>query len=787
MTPLNKKLGRDLWRMKGQAFAISAVIATGVMLLVMMSGIVTSLDQTRQAYYERNRLADVFAPVVRAPLHSLRDLREIPGVSAVEGRVNGSALVDIKGLDLPIRAQALSLPDTGPPRLNLPDLTAGRWLARNRADEILLLNSFAKAHDLGPGDTLSATMNGARRTFHIVGLVHSPEFLYTVAPGELISDDSRFGALWMNETALAAAYDMKGAFNEALLMLSRSANDTAVLNAVDRILEPYGSRGAFHVSDHTSNRFVMEEINSMRSTSATVPPLFMAVAAFLLYIVISRMVQAEREQIGLLKAFGYSSFEVALHYFKLILIISAGGAAMGCVLGTMAGRGMVNIYLEFYKFPILVFRVEPASFLIGVVSSILAASAGGFIVLRGIFTLTPAVAMRPPAPADYSRTGRIGASVSRMLDQPSRMVLRRLTRQPGRMLGSIVGIACGMALAVAMISLFASFEKTLNLTFNVIDRSDVTVTFTDPLSDRVIYDLQRMPHVIEVEPTRSVSATLRHGVESYRGGVNGLVPAPRLNRAVDKSEKAITMPRDGIVLSKSLASELKAQVGDTIQVDIHEGRRPTLSLPVVGVTESLLGAPAYMEISALNRAMREPGRVSGAYLRIDAAHSGPIYRALKDMPSVAGVSLKQDARAAFVRMMNTGAGSMRFIIAAIAGVITFGIVYNAARIAQAERGRDLASLRVIGFTRSEASFVLLGEIAVVTMLALPLGSVLGYYLTYGVAAGFSTDIYQIPVVFAPGSYGGAALAVLGAALLSGWLVKRDVDRAEIITALKTRE
>ncbi|MDD7910980.1 ABC transporter permease [Pseudovibrio exalbescens] len=787
MSPLNKKLGRDLWRMKGQALAISAVIATGVLLLVMMSGIVTSLDQTRLAYYERNRLANVFAPVVRAPLHMLRNLAEVPGVSAVEGRVNGSALVDIKGLDLPIRAQALSVPDAGPPRLNLPDLTAGRWLARNRADEILLLNSFARAHGLEPGDTLSATMNGARRTFHIVGLVHSPEFLYTVAPGELVSDDSRFGALWMNETALAAAYDMKGAFNEALLTLSRSANETAVLNAVDRILEPYGSRGAYLVKDHTSNRFVMEEIYSMRSTSQTVPPLFMAVAAFLLYIVISRMVQAEREQIGLLKAFGYTSFEVALHYFKLILIISAGGAAMGCVLGTMAGRGMVDIYLEYYKFPLLVFRVEPASFLIGVLSSVLAASAGGFIVLRGVFTLTPAVAMRPPAPADYSRSGRIGASLSRLLDQPSRMVLRRLTRQPGRMLGSTLGIAAGMALAVAMISLFSSFEKTLDLTFNVLDRSDVTVTFTDPLSDTVIYELQRLPHVIEVEPTRSVSATLRNGVESYRGGVNGLVTQPRLNRAVDKNEDALTMPSDGIVLSKSLAGEIRAAVGDTIQVDVHEGRRPILSVPVVGITESLLGAPAYMELSALNEAMREPGRVSGAYLRIDAAEAGFVYRALKDMPSVAGVSLKEDARQAFIRVMNTGAGSMRFIMAAIAGVITFGIVYNAARIAQAERGRDLASLRVIGFTKGEASFVLLGELAVVTLMALPLGAVLGYFLTYGVAAGFSTDIYQIPVVFAPKSYGGAALAVLVAAAFSGWLVKRDVDRADIITALKTRE
>lgn len=591
----------------------------------------------------------------------------------------------------------------------------------------------------------------------------------------------------MSRTALAAAYDLEGAFNEALLSLGRNARLPAVLAAADRILAPYGGLGAYGLQDQTSNRFVSEEIDGLRAVSTGVPPIFLAVAAFLLYIVISRMVQAEREQIGLIKAFGYTDLETGAHYFKLILTIAAGGAAAGCLLGIAAGRALIDVYLVYFKFPFLVFQLDPAAFVTGFLVSVLSASAGGLLVLRRVFALTPASAMRPPAPPDYSRTGGIGRALQSMLDQPSRMVLRRLTRQPGRMAGATIGIAAGMALSVAMISIMTGFERMIDLTFGVIDRSDVTVTFNEPMADKTLFELQSLRGVIEVEPVRNVPVVLRHGLNSHLGAINGLVTEPRLYRAVDSAMRTLHLREGGIVLAQALADILEVRPGDTLSVEVREGRRPTLDIPVTGVAETLLGAPAFMELEALNRALREPNRVSGAYLRIDGARSAAIYRALKDMPAVAGVSLKEDARAALQKQMDTGAGAVRYIMAAIAGIITFGIVYNAARIAYAERARDLASLRVIGFTRGEAAFVLLGELAVVTLAALPLGAVLGYYLSFAVAAGFSTDLYQIPTVFSPQSYAAAALAVMAAAAVSGWLVKRDLDRADLVSALKTRE
>ena len=560
-----------------------------------------------------------------------------------------------------------------------------------------------------------------------------------------------------------------------------------MLAEADRQLAPYGALGAYGLDDQLSNLFITQEIEGLEATNQSVPPIFLAVAAFLLNIVIGRMVEAEREEIGLMKAFGYTNWEVGAHYFRLVLAIAAGGAVLGCLFGVAGGRAMVGVYTQFYKFPFLIFDLDAASFVIGVTVSIAAASAGGVLVLRRVFALTPSEAMRPPAPADYSRSGRIGQSVARLLDQPTRMVLRRLTRQPLRMAGAVTGIALGMALSASTITIYSGFSRTIDLTFAVVDRSDITVTFTHAVSDKTILELQRRDGVVRVDPVRNVSVVLQNGLAEHRGAITGMVQEAALSRALDADGAAIPIRSDGLIASQALADILGLEAGDSVTVDVREGRQPILELPVVAIAESLLGAPAYMDIDALNRVLKEPGRVSGAYLLIDSAHAEDMYVWLKGMPAVAGVSLKSEAREAFETMLNTGAGWSRFIIGALAYIITFGIVYNAARIAYAERARDLASLRVIGFSKGEASYVLLGELAAVVMIALPLGTLWGHYVAVLMAEAYSTEVYQIPAVFSLETHGAAALVVIAAAVTSGLLVKRDLDRADLVAALKTRE
>ena len=787
VSPLDRKMLRDLWRIKGQAVAIALVIATGVMLQVMMSGLVASLSETRRAYYDRNNLAEIFAPAVRAPEAMLSQLSDIPGVARVSGRVVGHALIDIPGDPVPIQSQAVALPDTGAQPLNTVFMMRGRLPAENHRDEALLLSGFAAAHGYWIGDELDVTMNGTRRTIRIVGLAQSPEFLFVAAPGEMVPDPTRFGVIWMRQSALAAAYDMEGAFNQALLSLSRDASPSGVIDAVDKILKPWGGTGAYGRVDLVSDRFVSEEIDGLATMARAVPPLFIAVAAFLLYIVVNRIVQSEREEIGLLKAFGYSNREVGTHYVKLLLIIAAAGAVLGCLLGVLAGRAMIPVYTTFYNFPFLVFRPDPTAFAIGVIASLVSASAGSVFVLRRIFRLTPSEAMRPPAPADYSRTVTFTGAIGRLLDQPTRIILRGLARSPWRAMALSAGIAGGMALASGMTTIYGAFDRMMNQSFSVIDRSDATVFFHSPLGEKAAFELGRITGVIAVEPFREVAATLKFGRKEHRGSLSGMIAEPEMTRAIDDTLAAIPLPDRGLVLGEALADILGAAPGDNLIIDVREGRQPVLEVPVTRVARSLIGAPAYMQLDALNAVMSEPGRISGAHLRVDGAQADAIYRQLKDMPTVAGVSVSENARASLQKLMDQGAGSARYIMGAVAFIITFGIVYNAARIAQNERARDLASLRVMGFSKGETAFVLLGELAVITLVALPVGSLAGYGLSFAIARGFSSELYQIPAYFDPFSHGFSAAFILVAAAISGLLVERDLNRMDLVSVLKSRD
>lgn len=787
VSPLDRKLWRDLWRIKLQAFAIMMVIGVGVLLLVMMDGLVNSLDQTRQAYYDRYRLADVFAPTKRAPLSILEQVKDIDGVAAIEHRVIGGALVIIDNITTPIRAQVVSLPDEREPNLNAVYLAEGGMLEGRKPNQILLLEGFARAHNLGPGDELEATINGARRRLQIVGLAQAPEFLYTTAPGEFAPDDSRFAIIWMNEEELAAAFDVDGAFNELLVALDPGTQTKSVIEALDRLLEPYGGTGAYGVSEQISNRFIIEEISSLKVSSRFVPPIFMGVASFLLYIVISRIIASERMQIGLLKAFGYSSLEVGAHYFKLVAIIAVGGAVIGCALGIMSGQNLAVTYQKYYKFPFLIFDVDPKSFLIAIMVSLSAASAGGVFVLRRIFNLAPAEAMRPPAPANYSGSAKLFAALKKHLDQPTRMVLRRLARQPLRAASAITGIAAGMGISVAMLGVLNGFNQTIEQNFSLIDRSDATVTFVEPLSENTLYSLRQMTGVQDVEPYRHVPVIFQNGLYSYRGSISGLISKPLLNRPMQDDSTPIYVRSDGIILSKPLAKKLNISPGDRLTIEIREGRRPVLDIPVVSVSETLLGAPAYIELNSLNWRLKEQGRISGAYLQIDERYRDRIFEEIKNMPSVAGLSVKTQAQDSIQKLMDEGAASSRFIMMGIAAVITFGIIFNSARIAYSERAHDLASLRVIGFTKAEAAYVLLGEFALILILAVPLGILVGFGLAEAIAQGFSNDLYTIPSALHPRSIGIASLVVIFSAAFSGWIVKRDVDRLDMVSALKSRE
>ena len=785
--PLDRKLLRDLWNLKGQALAISLVIGAGVAMFIMYLSTFSSLRLTQETYYDRYRFAHVFASLTRAPLYLRDRIAEIPGVARVDARVVVDVTLDVPDLSEPATGRLIGIPIPQELMLNDVFLRRGRFPASDRPDEVLVSEAFAISRELHPGDGIGAIINGRLRELEIVGIALSPEYIYSIRPGELIPDDSRFGVFWMDGRSLAAAFDMEGGFNNVALTLLPGASEADVIARLDRLLEPYGGFGAIPRALQTSHWFLDNELAQLQGVGLVLPIVFLLVAAFLLNVVLTRIVAVQREQIAALKALGYTNPELVWHYTKLSLAIGAAGAAFGTFFGAWLGSAMTSLYNDFFRFPTLLYRLPPGVVAGGVLVSFVAATLGALNAVRGAAALPPAEAMRPEPPARYGRSWLERAGLERFLSTPVRMILRNMGRHPVRAATSVAGIAAAVAMLVLGTFFLDSIDVLMDLQFNVLQRQDATVTFVEPASGRALYEIGRLPGVINAEPMRAVPARLRSAQHSRIVSIMGLVPVPELNRVVDVHNGPIRLPDEGLVLSLKLAEVLDAQVGDRLTIEVLVGQRPVRLTPVTAIVEEYMGTAAYMNIEALRRLVREGDTLSGAFLKIDSGYEDLLYDRLKATPAVAGVSLKGTAIESFEKTLEETFYVMIFFNLLFSGVIAFGVVYNAARVSLSERSRELASLRVLGFTRGEISFILLGELATVTALAIPIGLLLGYTFAGLLVAAFNTELYRFPLVVSTRTFAYAATAVIVAATLSGLAVRRRLDHLDLVAVLKTRE
>lgn len=787
MGALDRKLVRDIWRMKTQALAIAFVIAGGVAVHLLSAGMLSSLQETRRAYYERYLFADVWAPVVRAPQRLIADIRAIDGVQAAATRIRVPALFAMEGMSAPATGELLSLPDAGEAAVNRLYLVRGRLPEAGRRDEAVALQAFADAHRLEIGDGISTTLRGGRRRLKVVGIALSPEHVYAIGPGQFVPDDRLFGVLWMRRSALAQAVDQDEAFNEAVVRLSRGASEPAVIASLDRLLEPWGAPGAYGRADQISDAFLSSEISQLTTMGRVLPPVFLLVAAFLVNVVVSRTIAVQRAGIGLLKAFGYRDRDVVGHYLKLVAVIAATGVLIGGAAGIWLGHGMAQLYMEYYRFPFLLFRANPADYAVVVGVATTTVLGGAVVAVRRAARLNPAEAMTPSAPPDYSRAAGAWITRLKVLDQQSRMILRQIVRWPWRAALTVAGIAASGALLIGTLSMMDGIEVMIDSSFNVSNPHDVAVNFVESRPRAALFSLAREDGVLAAEPFRTVPVRLRNGPREERAVLTGAPLDGTLSRMVDADNRPISPHPGGLVLSGDLAAKLDIKAGDAIEVQVTDGRRPRLTIPISAVTTSYIGSGARMRIEDLNRALGEGAQLSGAWLEVDADRTEGLYTRLKEAPAVVGVGLQADAVKRLASMLDENLGRSILIFFFFAGLIASGVVYNTVRISFAERQRELASLRVLGFSRADVSYILLGEVAFLTLLALPLGAAAGAGLAWYLARAMSSELFRLPFAVAPATFGMAGTVVLAITVGASLLVRRQVDRLDLAEALKTGE
>ncbi|HEX4946752.1 MAG TPA: FtsX-like permease family protein [Blastocatellia bacterium] len=788
MRPLTHKLVRDVWHLRGQVAAVMLVVACGVAAFVAMRSTYQSLLTSQAAYYANHRFADVFAQLKRAPETLAPRIAELPGVAAVQTRVVAGVTLDVPGLNEPARGRIISIPERQTPMLNDLHLLEGRYVELGKRDELIISGAFSLANNLHPGDTLSAIINGRWQKLKIVGVALTPEYVYEIRAGDMFPDSKRFGVMWMSRAALGPLFDMDGAFNDVALALAPNANESAVIEQLDSLLDTYGGLGAYNRAEQTSNHFISNEIAELRTNGTVIPSIFLAVTAFLLHLVLSRLVATQREQIAVLKAFGYSNITIGLHYLQLAFVAILGGVVLGIGVGWYFGYSITALYTDFFRFPLLRYEVGANIVATAIFISFVSSSLGAMMAVWRAVQLPPAEAMRPEPPARF-RAGfleRLG--VQRILSPATRIIVRNLARRPVKAFLTSLGISLSVALLVTGFYLYYdAIARVIEVQFYAVQRQDVTVTLNEPGTLRAQYDLANLPGVLQVEAFRTVPVRLRHAHRSRRIGIMGLERNAALMRPVDMNFQPIALPPDGVVLGAKLAEILAVQPGDTITVEVLEGQRPVREVQVVATLDDLMGLMAYMNLSALNQLLREGQTINGAYLKVDAQELPKLYAKLKEMPAVSGVGIPAAALATFNETLARTMGTSTGILIFFACVIAFGVVYNGARIALSERGRELASLRVLGFTQREIAVMLLGEQAILTLLAVPLGWALGYGLSWLITVAIDTELMRLPLVLSQQTYFRAFVIVLAAAMLSGLLVRWRLQRLNLIEVLKTRE
>jgi putative ABC transport system permease protein len=785
MSLLDRKLRRDLYALKSQALAVALVMACGLAMMIMTRSLILSLQMTRDVYYEHNHFAQVFARLKRAPNSVRTQLAAIPGIATVQTSIAMQVTLDVPGLDVPAVGLLNSLPEHGEPVLNRVYLRTGRLpLGQTTQRELAVGEAFAEAHALRPGDTIAAVLNGAKQSFRLSGIVLSPEFVFEAPPNSALPDNKTYGVFWMPYKELATAFQLYGAFNNVAIALAPGASEGAVIAAVDRLLAPYGGRGAYGRSNHPSHRRVDDEIRVLQGLSIAFPLVFLSVAAFMTNSVMSRQVALQREQIAMLKACGFSNAQVGAHYFKFSLAIVVVGIGLGCGGGVFLGGRLVGMYHIFFRFPSLDFLLDTRVLVAAAGVSALAAFTGVAGAVRRAVRLAPAEAMRPEAPACYrpALLERLGAA--RWFSASFRMSLRNIERRPVRSALTCLALALATAILVVPNSFRDGVAHVIDFQWDIVQRQTVTLSLVEPGPARGLADFRHLPGVVLAQPFRYVPVELRAGPVMRRLLLQGLPADGTLSRVIDAHPRQLTLPPRGIVISAKLAEILRVRPGDMVIAKVLEGEERELAVPVAGLAEDFSGLAAYMEVHALNRLLLEGDRINGAHLVVAAGRWPEFLRAVKDTPRLAGCIIKNSIREGFRQTTAASIGLLQKIYSFFATVVAFGIIYNSARISLSERSRELATLRVLGFSRGEVGAVLVGELVLLTLAALPLGLAIGSGFARGIISTVNTETVRLPLVLTPANYAFAVLVVAIASALSALFAARKLAAIDLVSALK---
>ena len=792
MNALSRKLWRTIRSTKGQFVAVAAVVMVGVSVYISMSTAYYNLDRSKEIFYRENNFADYYFHVVKAPVQVIRQIEALPGVMKATGRIQKDVPV-IKEGNQRATARLTSYPVPMDTEVNRLRLLTGRIFEKypqSGGIEVLTDLPYFNANNLSANNTVTIVAEGRKVFLTAVGTATGPEFIYNMKDSAtFMPDPNDFGIIMIPQNQAEKIFNMDGQVNQVILTFSPGADEKEIIERVKSILNPYGNLTSYPRKKQLSNAVLQGELDGLRTAAIFMPAIFLVIAAVIQFVILGRAIRAQRLQIGVMKALGYSNWQIMFNYTGYALAVGFFGAALGILLGLLLASAMSEVYANFFNLPGTIGGVNIKAIVYGLALSLGVSLISGLTASRAVAAVNPAESMRPEPPK-----GSGGAVFERWtwlwsrLSAVWKMSLRTVSRKRGRAAVTVVGIVFAVGLLVMSLFTNDAVNYMIDRQFNHEQRYDLLVRFVSPVREGELLNISRLGGVIKVEPLFEIPVKAHFNGRSEDDLLTALRPGTTLKTITGDGDQSLELPDKGTLVSERTANKLGLRVGDMIEVETILGTGPSHReyLKVVGINKQLVGASSFISLAQADEIMRESQLVSGAMLKVETGRSKQLEKELSDMTGVSSISSPQKELDNFNKNLDSMIYSISIMVL-FAVLLGFAMVYNSSVISFTERRREFASLRVVGFTTSEVSGLLLKENIIQSMTGVVLGLPFGRLMTEWYIKATSTDLYTIPVVIYPKTYLFSALGGILFIALAHLLTVRGVGKLDLVDVLKDRE
>lgn len=787
---LIRKMFRDLWENRGAYVACIIIILIGLMIFTSYSKVIDNLIMAQQTFYKSQNFADGFIELEEMPYDEAVTLGSIRGIDSIQGRMVKDVRVLFSGSTENVYLRLVSMDTSQDKILNDVMLIQGSPLDAKELN-IWVDNKFFEANNLELNQEILVIAAGKKKDLRVVGMGRSPEFIYAMrTSSDIFPTPQTFGIAYMPLEIMKNIFSEGGNINNIVFTLKPGFLYEDVEEEIKPELTKYGLKSIVSRKDQLSHLLLTEELKGIKSVARSLPTLFLGIAGMILFITLKRMIERQRGQIGILKAFGYTRKEIMLHYLSYAVFIGSIGGILGSAAGTALSYPFTTMYEMFFNMPGLEGSITYSYFLTGTAFSLFFSVIAGYSGARGALSLEPAEAMRPPAPiiGKEAFLERIRVFWN-MLTVQGRMAVRNISRHPGRTVFMFLGIMFTFALLSLPWTMKDLSDKMLIDQYEKVQTYNIKIPLAAPLKQKEIErELSRYPGVKILETMTEVPITLKNKWLQKDVVLLGLIQNSQLYHILDKEGKEVPLPKDGILLSERLAELLDAGSGSEITLESQLMKDPErkAAITVTGVIPQIMGINAYMDINSAQELIGQ-GRIATAIiLDMNEEHVPSLREDYRNAGTINGIESSTQLLEQSKELM--ASFNAAIVVMVFFGMVTgFAIIYNASLVTLSERSRDLATMLVLGMTPREVLSVVTFEQWFIGIFGMLAGVPLTKMLLVGMAQSFNNDIYTMPSTTSGVSF----IIALVFTVISIWLAQqiaaRKISAFDLVEVLKDRE